>query len=187
MTLALAIWCLTFGGCDEHATTTSKVVGISDKEVHAWKDELKNELPLLGHRNWIVVADMAYPLQTEPGIKTIYTDASYMEVLDFVYKAIGRMPHVKANIYQDKELSYLDEDHLVGLDTLRRQMKALFGGAITPVLHDELIKGLAEVSRNFNVVILKTNLTMAYTSTFFELDCKYWGSEKEKELRNRME
>jgi hypothetical protein len=37
----------------------------------SWKAELKKELPLLGHRNWIVVADSAYPLQTSPGIETI--------------------------------------------------------------------------------------------------------------------
>ncbi len=179
--------CLAFSGCGEHAPTTDEIVRISDTTVHAWKAELKSELPLLGHRNWIVVADMAYPLQTGPGIKTIYTDASYMDVLDFVYTAIQGMPHVKANIYQDKELSYLGKDHIAGLDTLRNQMKALFGEAITPVLHDELISRLNDVSQTFNVVILKTDLTLAYTTTFFELDCKYWGSEQEKELRRRME
>ena len=40
-----------------------------------WKETLRKELPLLGHRNWIVVADSAYPLQTAPGIETIRADA----------------------------------------------------------------------------------------------------------------
>ena len=26
-----------------------------------WKNKLRRELPLLGHRNWIVIADAAYP------------------------------------------------------------------------------------------------------------------------------
>ena len=39
-----------------------------------WEERLEAELPLLGHRNWIVVTDMAYPLQSAPGIETIYAD-----------------------------------------------------------------------------------------------------------------
>ncbi len=28
-----------------------------------WKQQLNKELPLLGHRNWILVVDKAFPLQ----------------------------------------------------------------------------------------------------------------------------
>lgn len=28
-----------------------------------WQSKLQEKLPLLGHRNWIVITDMAYPLQ----------------------------------------------------------------------------------------------------------------------------
>ena len=48
-----------------------------DDKVADWKTFLKEELPLLGHRNWIVVTDMAYPLQTNPGIKTIFAAEPY--------------------------------------------------------------------------------------------------------------
>jgi hypothetical protein len=166
-----------FACCHPSATTPVQ------KTTSSWKNELKTDLPLLGHRNWIVVTDMAYPLQTQAGIKTIYTDESYMEILDYVYKEIEKAPHIKAIIYQDKELSYLDEKDAVGIDTLRKQMKTLFGDRVKPVLHDELIARLDEVSRMFNVIILKSNLTIPYTSTFFELDCNYWESDKEKALR----
>ncbi|MDR0756565.1 MAG: hypothetical protein LBF85_01815 [Tannerella sp.] len=148
-----------------------------------WKDALKAEIPLLGHRNWIVVTDMAYPLQTQPGIKTVHTGEAYMDVLDFVYREIEKAPHVKAAIYQDKELLYLDEKDVAGIDALRGQMKTLLGENRTFVLHDRLIDRLDEVSRKFNVVILKTALTVPYTSTFFELDCNYWDSTGENVLR----
>jgi len=46
-----------------------------------WKAKLQNELPLLGHRNWIVVVDSAYPLQTAPGIETICADQNQLEVV----------------------------------------------------------------------------------------------------------
>jgi hypothetical protein len=151
--------------------------------VSSWKDELKAEIPLLGHRNWIVVTDMAYPLQTQQGIKTIYTGEAYMDILDFVYKEIGKAPHIKAAVYQDKELLSLDEKDAAGIDALRKQMKTLLGDNRTFVPHEELINRLDEVSRKFNVVILKSALTVPYTSTFFELDCNYWDSEKEAKLR----
>jgi hypothetical protein len=165
--------------CDSKSTTPESTV--------SWKNELKTEIPLLGHRNWIVVTDMAYPLQTQTGIKTVYTDAAYMDILDFVYGEIEKAPHIKAAIYQDRELLYLDERDATGIDALRGQMKSLLGDNRTFVPHEELINRLDEVSRIFNVVILKSNLTVPYTSTFFELDCNYWNSEKEKSLQQAVE
>lgn len=41
-----------------------------------WQTVLQEKLPLLGHRNWIVITDMAYPLQTKEGITTLYTSES---------------------------------------------------------------------------------------------------------------
>ncbi|KAA6301477.1 MAG: hypothetical protein EZS26_002351 [Candidatus Ordinivivax streblomastigis] len=150
-----------------------------------WKEELKSVLPFLGHRNWIVVTDMAYPLQTQPGIKTLYTNESYVDVLTFALNEIEKAPHIKPLIYQDKELSYLADKDAEGVDELRRQMQSLLGKRVIPIPHEELIARLDEVSRMFNVVILKTNLMIPYTSTFFELDCNYWNSRKEEELQKK--
>jgi hypothetical protein len=152
----------------------------------SWKDELKAEIPLLGHRNWIVVTDMAYPLQTQAGIKTVYTGAEYMEILRFVCGEIEKAPHIKAAVYQDRELLYLDEQSASGIDALREGMKSLLGDNRTFIPHDKLIDRLDEVSRKFNVVILKSRLTAPYTSTFFELDCDYWNSRGETALRSKM-
>ncbi|KAA6315685.1 hypothetical protein EZS27_033894 [termite gut metagenome] len=177
--LVLGVMTLLFVACCPSSTTVSEATP-------SWKGELTANLPLLGHRNWIVVTDMAYPLQTQPGIKTIYTNESYVEILKFVHQEIEKAPHVKATIYQDKELSYLDENAAQGIDALRGQMKTLLGDNVTPVIHEELIARLDEVSRVFNVVILKSNLTIPYTSTFFELDCNYWESAKEDALKKKI-
>ncbi|MDR1593810.1 MAG: hypothetical protein LBS43_04895 [Prevotellaceae bacterium] len=183
--LVLATLCFQFAACSKSA---SKCCGLESTTIStpSWKDELKTELPLLGHRNWIVVTDMAYPLQTQQGIKTVYTNEAYMDILDFVYKEIEKAPHIKAAIYQDKELLSLNEKNAVGIDALRGQMKTLLGDNRTFVPHEELIDRLDEVSRKFNVVILKSALTVPYTSTFFELDCNYWDSKREAELRTLM-
>ena len=44
-----------------------------------WQTVLQDKLPLLGHRNWIVITDMAYPLQTREGITTLYANEPYTE------------------------------------------------------------------------------------------------------------
>ncbi|MBQ6658799.1 MAG: hypothetical protein IJM70_05680, partial [Prevotella sp.] len=49
--------------------------------------------------------------------------------------------------------------------------------------HEDLIRKLDEVSSLFEVVIIKTPLTIPYTTAFFELDCQYWDAEREATLR----
>ena len=42
--------------------------------VPPWEESLRKNLPLYGHRNWVVVADSAYPSQSRQGIETIVAD-----------------------------------------------------------------------------------------------------------------
>ena len=165
--LTMGALCFHFVACGKSAPKCCDTEPVTPVSKLSWKDELKAEIPLLGHRNWIVVTDMAYPLQTQPGIKTVHANEAYMDILDFVYREIEKAPHIKAAVYQDKELLYLDEKSATGIDALRKQMSTLFGDSRTFVPHEELIDRLDEVSRKFNVIILKSNLTLPYTSTFF--------------------
>ncbi|MDR1602652.1 MAG: hypothetical protein LBS42_09530 [Tannerella sp.] len=183
----LAASCFQFTACSQSAPKCCDSEPTSPAtQALSWKDELKAEIPLLGHRNWIVITDMAYPLQTQPGIKTIYTGEAYMDILHFVYREIENASHVKAAVYQDKELLYLNGKDVAGIDALREQMTTLFGDRRNFVLHEKLIDRLDEISRKFNVVILKSTLTIPYTSTFFELDCNYWDSAGEEALRRQI-
>jgi hypothetical protein len=34
--------------------------------------------------------------------------------------------------------------------------------------------------------VLKTNMTVPYTSVFIRLDCRYWSADAEQRLRARM-
>jgi len=45
-------------------------------------------LPLYGHRNWIVVADSAYPAQSKSGIQTIASGEDQIPVVQKVLDAI---------------------------------------------------------------------------------------------------
>ncbi|MBP3518575.1 MAG: hypothetical protein J6K31_09330 [Parabacteroides sp.] len=152
-----------------------------------WQTELKEKLPLLGHRNWIVVTDMAYPLQAKKGITTLYAQESYVDVLSAVKKMVDNSPHVYAHIYQDEELSFLDENFCSGINQLKKQInEVLLSSKIQSIKHDHLIARLDSISNLFEIIVIKTELTMPYTSTFFELDCKYWDSNKQTILEKKM-
>lgn len=151
-----------------------------------WEAQLAEKLPYLGHRNWILIADMAYPLQSGDGIITIYADAPYLEVLEKVKNMVDKAPHVFAHVYRDKELEYITEEDMPGVDNLRKEMARICGDEAQSILHEELLKRMDEAGKLYSIVVIKTTLTMAYTTSFFELDCAYWNGEKQVNLDKAM-
>src|ERR1039458_3397584 len=55
----------------------STIHGATPPSTTGWKAKIAENLPLLGHRNWILVVDSAYPLQSSPGGETIETNADH--------------------------------------------------------------------------------------------------------------
>jgi D-ribose pyranose/furanose isomerase RbsD len=153
----------------------------------AWTDTLEAYLPALGHRNWIVVADSAFPLQISPGIETIATGEDHFAVLEKVLKAVDGAKHIRPKIWLDKELAFVPEDLAPGADDVRRRLdEVLKGRGPTPVLHEDLIARLDEVGKTFKIVMVKTTLAVPYTTVFLELDCGYWGPDAEAKMREKM-
>lgn len=162
-----------FSGCNESATDASD-----------WETRLRQELPAYGHRNWIVVADSAYPKQSNPGIETIYTHASQTETLEKVLQAIDEAPHVFGNIMVDAELAAVDEAAARGVSAYREKLDKLLDGLEVKTLpHDDIIRKLDEGGKLFNILLLKTDMTIPYTSVFINLECGYWDAEREAALR----
>jgi len=152
-----------------------------------WESELMSRLPLFGHRNWIVIADSAYPAQSNPGIETIVASADQIEVVRRVLTAVASCRHIRANVYIDLELDVVDETDAPGITAYRSQLAALLKGASTmPLMHEQIIAKLDECARLFRILIIKTGLAIPYTSVFFELDCGYWNAESEERLRDAM-
>lgn len=152
-----------------------------------WKEKLQKELPLLGHRNWIVVADAAYPLQTAPGIETIYVDADQLEVVKSVVAELAKTKHVKPTIYTDAEMKFVAETNAPGITAYRDGLGKILAKQPVQVLpHEQIIGKLDEAGNTFRVLLIKTPLTKPYTSVFFQLECGYWNAESEKQLRDAM-
>ena len=150
----------------------------------AWRATLDERLPLLGHRNWIVVADSAYPWQASAGIETIDTGQDHVEVVHGVLGAIAGSRHVRPVVHLDAELPLVREEHAPGITACREALTAALGGLATVSLpHEEIIALLDEAGRAFRILLLKTTLALPYTSVFVRLDCGYWSAEAEEALR----
>jgi len=153
----------------------------------SWQEVLEKDLHLLGHRNWILVVDKAFPEQSSAGMKYIYVEEDLLPTLEYVLEQVEASSHVKPIIYRDKELSFITEAQLEGIDSFRDKSESLLDGRqVNTLLHDEVFQLLDESSSLFKVLVIKTNCTLPYTSVFLQLDCAYWNSEDEKLLRDQM-
>ncbi|MFL5342318.1 MAG: RbsD/FucU domain-containing protein [Gemmataceae bacterium] len=153
----------------------------------AWQDAVVDRLQTYGHRNWIVIADSAYPAQTSPGIETIVTGADHLDVIDNVFEALSKMKHVQPAVLLDAELPFLDEKDAAGITAYRAKLKTgLAKREVQSLPHEQIIGLLDKAGEKFHVLILKTNMTLPYTSVFLQLDCGYWSADAEKRLREKM-
>jgi D-ribose pyranose/furanose isomerase RbsD len=188
--LGMAVLVTSFVACDredDEREAGAPVTNAQAVKTPTWEERLNAALPALGHRNWIVVADSAFPLQISPGIETIVTGEDHFAVLEKVLKAVDGAKHVRPKIGLDKELAFVPESLAPGADEARRRLdEGLKGRGAKPVLHADLIARLDEVGRTFKIVMVKTTLAVPYTSVFLELDCGYWGPDAEAKMREKM-
>jgi len=152
-----------------------------------WQARLAEVMPLLGHRNWILVVDSAYPLQTSPGLETIETNATQVEVVRAVVAAINRSIQVRPVVLMDAELPFVSDNDAPGTSAYRAEVaRLLHDYPIEQLPHEKIISNIDEAGKTFRVLVLKTNMTIPYTSVFIRLDCKYWSADQEKRLREKM-
>jgi len=174
---AMSIACLT--------TTGSSQPLLEKPTTRHWKAILADRVPAFGHRNWIVIADSAYPAQTRTGIETIVTNADQLTVLKTVFSELAKAKHIRPVILLDAELPVVSEKDANGIGKYRDDLTKLLGDRKPQSLpHEQIIAKLDKTGETFRVLVLKTDLTLPYTSVFLELDCGYWSPEAEQRLRD---
>jgi hypothetical protein len=152
-----------------------------------WKAKVAETLPLLGHRNWILIVDSAYPLQTSPGVETVETNASQIDVARYVLGAINASIHVRPIIFMDAELPFVPDADSPGASVYRTQIGNLLRSyPVESLPHEKILANIDEAGKLFHVLVLKTNMAIPYTSVFIRLDCKYLSADTEKRLRAKM-
>ena len=149
-----------------------------------WEQILKDRLKLFGHRNWVVIADSAYPAQSKQGIETIAADDEQATVVERALAILRQCKHVRPAIYTDEELRFIPEEEAPGVTMYRDQLAGLLSGYEASSLpHEEIIAMLDRVGETFRVLLIKTTMRIAYTSVFVELQCGYWNAQAENRLR----
>ena len=152
-----------------------------------WKAKVHEAMPLLGHRNWILIVDSAYPLQTSPGVVTIETDAHQLEAVQYVLEEINASIHVRPLVYMDSELPFVPDEDAPGASNYRRQIGDLLHTyPVASLPHDTILSNIDQAGKQFQILVLKTRMTIPYSSVFIRLDCRYWSGEAEKRLRAKM-
>jgi hypothetical protein len=153
----------------------------------SWQQAVARTLPAFGHRNWIVVADSAYPQQARQGVRTIVADTDQAHAVQTVLSGIEESWHVRPIIHLDQELDFLDEADAPGIGKYRDWLiDKLKEHRTTAHPHEEIIARVDEAAERFQVLVVKSHMALPYTSVFFELDCGYWNPEAEARLRARI-
>jgi D-ribose pyranose/furanose isomerase RbsD len=152
-----------------------------------WRAKLQQELPLLGHRNWIMIVDSAYPLQVSPGVETIETGSTQLQVTRDVLEILDHSIHVTPDVFLDAELPYVTDQLAPGVGVYREHLQDLLRNRpVKSLPHETLINQINQAGQTFHVLVLKTTMTIPYSSVFLQLDCKYWPPAAEQQLRQSM-
>jgi L-fucose mutarotase/ribose pyranase (RbsD/FucU family) len=153
----------------------------------AWQTIVQQRLAVYGHRNWIVVADAAYPAYSQSGVETIVANQDLPSVLKYVARAISSSKHVRATVFVDQELQFVQETDYPGVTALRAAITQTFAkGGLSTIPHSEAISKIDDAGKTFRVLFIKTNTTIPYTSVFMRLDCGYITDEVDKKIKDAM-
>ncbi|HVN19525.1 MAG TPA: RbsD/FucU domain-containing protein [Dongiaceae bacterium] len=152
-----------------------------------WRALVQNRLPLYGHRNWIIVADSAFPVYAGPGIETIVVNDDLPTVLNYVAKAISSSRHVRATVFLDKELDFVEDLDYAGASELKKQILSTFSKEqVSSIPHSQVLSKIDEAGKTFRILFIKTTATIPYTSVYMRLDCGYMSDDVDRRIKDRM-
>ena len=152
-----------------------------------WEAVLDRRLATFGHRNIVAIVDSAYPDQARESVATVATGAHQLDVVRRALAEIAARPQVRARVWLDRELDYVADADAPGIGAYRDELYTTLAGLpVEFVAHEDLIAKLDKAAAAFDVLVLKTDLALPYTSVFISLECGYWSDEAERRLRDAM-
>lgn len=160
--------------------------GVQDS--HSWQAAVNRQSGQLGYRNWIVIAEASFPAHNRPGLRQITASVDVPEALDYVLNTLEQTQNVRPQIYLTREVRSVENDFAPGIDELRKRVKeALHGHEATELDQQSLLTLLEDANRSFDVLVIRTNTALPYSSVFIELQPGYWDVDSETRLRDRIE
>lgn len=158
------------------------------KDGNSWQAAVNHQAGQLGYRNWIVIAEASFPAHNRPGLRQVTASVGVPEALDYVLHALEQTQNVRPQIYLTREARAVENDFAPGIDELRKQVKeSLHGHETTELDQQSLITLMEDANRSFDVLVIRTNTALPYSSVFIELQPGYWDVDSETRLRERIE
>lgn len=152
-----------------------------------WRGAVDHQAAQLGYRNWIVIAEASFPAQSRPGVHQVMAPVEVPEALDYVLRALEQTEDVHPQIYVTRELRAVENDYTPGIDSLRKRLKSsLHGHEPTELDQQSLLTLMEDANRSFDVLVIRTQTALPYSSVFLELQPGYWDAESEARLRERI-
>jgi hypothetical protein len=101
-----------------------------------------------------------------------------------VASTISSSRHLRATVFLDRELQFVDEQDYPGVSELRA---AFAKGQVSSIPHTEVMTRIDGAGKTFRILFLKTTETIPYTSVYMRLDCGYMSDEVQRKIRTAME
>jgi hypothetical protein len=153
-----------------------------------WQAAVDRQAGQLGYRNWIVIAEASFPAHSRPGVRQVTAPVEVPEAVDYVLHALEQTENVRPRVYLTRELRSVENDFAPGIDELRKRIHAsLHGHEPTELDQQSLLTLLEDANRSFDVLVIRTQSALPYSSVFLELQPGYWDAESESRLRDRIE
>jgi D-ribose pyranose/furanose isomerase RbsD len=154
---------------------------------NSWRGAVNQQVSELGYRNWIVIAEASFPAHNQPGVRQVTAATDVPGALDYVLNTLEATENVRAHVYVTRELRSVENDFAPGIDELRERLKSsMHGHEPTELEQQSLFTLMEDANRNFNVLVIRTQTALPYTSVFLELQPGYWDSDSETRLRERI-
>lgn len=157
------------------------------KPENVWRGAVDAQAAQLGYRNWIVIAESSFPAQSRPGVRQVMAPVEVPEALDYVLDALEKTEDLRPQVYLTRELRSVENDYAPGIDELRKRIQnSLHGHEATELEQQSMLTLLSDASRSFDVLVIRTQSALPYSSVFLELQPGYWDAASESRLRDRI-
>lgn len=154
----------------------------------SWKGAVDHQVAQLGYRNWIVVAEASFPAHSRAGVRQVPAPVEIPEAVDYVLNALERTEHLRPRVYLTRELRSVENDFAPGVDVFReRILGSLHGHEVTELEQRSLLTLLEDANRSYDVLVIRTQTALPYTSVFLELQPGYWDADSESRLRDTID
>jgi D-ribose pyranose/furanose isomerase RbsD len=161
---------------------------LGSSPVNDWRSAVAAQTAQLGSRNWIVITEASFPAQSRIGVKQIVANEEIPVVVDDVLRTLEQTEHVRPKVYLNREMRSVENDYAPGIDEFRKNLKnALHAHETTELEQQSLFTLIQDVTKSYQVLVIRTSTALPYTSVYLELQPGYWDVEAEDRLRERIE